>query len=57
MGGKVWSRMARGNVWMYVLQLVLTWGLYVGVPGLQGTDSGPQTHLMRRYEPVGGANF
>jgi hypothetical protein len=27
-----------------------------GVPGLQGTDSGPRAHLRRGYEPTGGAN-
>jgi hypothetical protein len=25
---------------MHVLQLILTWGLYVGVSGLQGTNNG-----------------
>jgi hypothetical protein len=30
--------------------------LVCGVPGLQGTDSGPLAHLGRGYEPAGGAN-
>jgi hypothetical protein len=30
--------------------------LYVGVPGLQDTDSGTRAHLGRGYEPIGGAN-
>jgi hypothetical protein len=37
--------------------LILTWSLYAGVPGLQGFDGGPQTHLGGGYEPVGGANI
>jgi hypothetical protein len=28
-----------------------------GVPGLQGTDSGPRTHLGRGREPTSGANI
>jgi hypothetical protein len=31
--------------------------LYAGVPGLQGTDGGPRTHLRGGYEPLGGANI
>jgi hypothetical protein len=31
--------------------------LYVGVPDLQGTDSGPQAHLGRGNEPAGGTNY
>jgi hypothetical protein len=30
--------------------------LYVGVPDLQGTNSGPQVHLRRGCEPIGGTN-
>jgi hypothetical protein len=37
---------------MHALQFVLTFGLYVGVPGLQGTDSGPRVHLGRGNEPA-----
>jgi hypothetical protein len=43
-------------VGQYVLFLVLDLSLYVGVLGLQGTDSGPQAHLRRGCEPTGGAN-
>jgi hypothetical protein len=39
------------------LPFVLTWSLYAGVPGPQGTDSGPQAHPGRGYEPAGGANI
>jgi hypothetical protein len=31
--------------------------LYAGVPGPQGTDSGPQAHLRRSNEIAGGANI
>jgi hypothetical protein len=31
--------------------------LYAGVPGPQGTDSGPRAHLRRGCEPAGGANI
>jgi hypothetical protein len=34
--------------------IVLTWSLYAEVPGPQGTDSGPQAHPRRGYEPAGG---
>jgi hypothetical protein len=37
--------------------IVLTWSLYAGVPGPQGTDSGPQAHPGRGCEPTGGANI
>jgi hypothetical protein len=37
--------------------LVLTWSLYEGIPGLQGTDSGPWAHLRGSYEPTGRANI
>jgi hypothetical protein len=37
--------------------IVLTWSLYVGVPGPQGTDSGSRAHPGRGREPVGGANI
>jgi hypothetical protein len=37
--------------------VVLTRSLYVGVPGPQGTDSGPWAHLERGCEPTGGANI
>jgi hypothetical protein len=53
---EVQSHRARGSAWMHALPLVLTWSLYVGVLGLQGTDSGPWGHLRRGYEPAGGAN-
>jgi hypothetical protein len=39
------------------LNFVLNWSLYVGVPGPQGTDSGPRAHPGRGCEPVGGANI
>jgi hypothetical protein len=42
---------------LHVSPFVLTWNLYTGVPGLQGTDSGPRAHLGRGCEPAGGANF
>jgi hypothetical protein len=51
-GGEVRSHMARGSVWMQALLLVLTLSLYVGVPSLQGTDSGPS-----RSSAVLGPNF
>jgi hypothetical protein len=38
------------------LPFVLIWNLYAGVPGPQGTDSGPRAHLERGCEPTGGAN-
>jgi hypothetical protein len=44
-------------VWQHVDArhlLVLTYSLYVGVPGLQGADRGPWAHLRRRYEPASG---
>jgi hypothetical protein len=44
------------GMWQYVLFLVLDLSVYVGVPGLQGTDSGPRAHLGRGCEPAGGAN-
>jgi hypothetical protein len=31
--------------------------MYAGVPGLQGTDSGPQAHHGGDSEPTGGANI
>jgi hypothetical protein len=34
----------------------MTWSLYTGVPGPQGTDSGPRAHPGRGCEPAGGAN-
>jgi hypothetical protein len=39
-----------------ILSFVLTWSLYAGVSGLQGTDSGPWAHPGRGYEPAGGAS-
>jgi hypothetical protein len=42
-------------MWRYVLLLVLDLSLYARVNYLQGTDSGPQAHLRRGNEPVGGA--
>jgi hypothetical protein len=42
---------------LHVLPFVLTWNLYAGVPGFQGADRGPRTHLGRGCEPAGGANF
>jgi hypothetical protein len=38
------------------LPFVLTWSLYVGVPGPQGTNSGHRAHLGRGCEPADGAN-
>jgi hypothetical protein len=55
-GGEVRSRRTRGRAWMHALLLVLTLSLYVGVPGLQGTDSGPRAYLGRGCEPTGGVN-
>jgi hypothetical protein len=37
--------------------IVLTWSLYEGVPGPQGTDSGPWAHPGRGYKPAGGTNI
>jgi hypothetical protein len=42
---------------LYVSPFVLTWNLYAGVPGLQGTDNGPRAHLGRGSEPVVGPTF
>jgi hypothetical protein len=56
-GGEVRSRRACGGAWMHALLLALTSSLYVGVLGLQGTDSGSWAHHGRGYEPAGGANF
>jgi hypothetical protein len=53
---EVRSSKTRGSAWMHALLLVLTLSLYAGVPALQGTDSGPWTHLRRGCEPAGGAN-
>jgi hypothetical protein len=39
---------------LHVSHFILTWNLYTGVPGLQGTDSGPWAHLERGSEPVVG---
>jgi hypothetical protein len=47
----------RGSAWTHILPRVLTWSLYAGVPGLQGTGSGPYAHLERGFEPAGGANI
>jgi hypothetical protein len=55
-GGVVRNYSVCGSAWMHALLLVLTESLYVGVPGLQGTDSGPRAHLGRGYEPADGAN-
>jgi hypothetical protein len=41
---------------MHVLLLVLTYSLYARVPGIQGIDRGPRSHLGRGYEPTGWAN-
>jgi hypothetical protein len=40
-----------------VLSFVLTWSLYMGVSGLQGTDSDPRAHLGRGCEPTGRTNI
>jgi hypothetical protein len=40
-----------------VLSFVLTWSLYAGVSGLQGSDSGPRAHPGRGCEPAGGASI
>jgi hypothetical protein len=42
---------------LHASSFVLTWNLYAGVPGLQGTDSGPRAHLGRGSEPTGGGNI
>jgi hypothetical protein len=39
---------------LHVSPFVLIRNLYAGVPGLQGTDSGPWAHLGRGSEPVVG---
>jgi hypothetical protein len=40
-----------------VLSFILTWRLYMGVSGLQGTNSGPRAHTGRGFEPAGGASI
>jgi hypothetical protein len=40
-----------------VLSFILTRSLYMRVPGLQGTDSGPRAHPRRGCEPAGGASI
>jgi hypothetical protein len=40
-----------------VLSFILTRSLYMRVPGLQGTDSGPRAHPRRGCELIGGANI
>jgi hypothetical protein len=47
------------GTWAYVpiVSFILTWSLYPGVTGRQGTNSGPQAHLGRGCEPVGGASI
>jgi hypothetical protein len=42
---------------MPILSFVLTRSLYMGVPGLQGIDSGPRAHPERGCEPAGGASI
>jgi hypothetical protein len=42
---------------LHALLLTVVWILYAGVPGLQGTDSGPWAHLRRGREPAGGAKI
>jgi hypothetical protein len=42
---------------LHASPFVLTWNLYAGVTGLQGTDSGPRAHHGRGSEPTGGANI
>jgi hypothetical protein len=37
-----------------ILSFILTWSLYAGISGIQGTDSGPRAHPGRGCEPVGG---
>jgi hypothetical protein len=37
--------------------LCLVSKLYMGIPDLQGTDSGPRTYLGGGSEPIGGANI
>jgi hypothetical protein len=39
------------------LPFVLTQSLYAGLPGPQGTDSGPRAHPGRGCKPVGVANI
>jgi hypothetical protein len=38
-------------MWMHALLLILTRSLYVGVPGLQGTDSGPRPTSRKAVNP------
>jgi hypothetical protein len=47
------------DTWSYapVLSFILTWSLYVGVSGLQDTNSGPRAHPGRGWETAGGANI
>jgi hypothetical protein len=39
---------------MHALLLILAWTLYVGVPSLQGFNSGPWAHHRRGSDPIGG---
>jgi hypothetical protein len=38
-GGVIRSYSLRDSAWMHIMFLILTWSLYVEVPGLQDTDS------------------
>jgi hypothetical protein len=38
LGGRFWCCGTRGGVWWHTLLFVLSWSLYAGVSGLQGTD-------------------
>jgi hypothetical protein len=42
---------------VHTLLLVLSLSLYTEVPGQQGTDSGPRTHLGKGNKPIGGATI
>jgi hypothetical protein len=56
-GGWVQCRGTHDSALLHALLLALAWRLYAGVPGLQGTDSGPRTHLRRGGKPAGGAKI
>jgi hypothetical protein len=51
------AAVTHGSTWACVMPFVLACSLYTGVPGPQGTDSGPLALLRRGCEFVGGANI
>jgi hypothetical protein len=50
-GGEVQGYMVRGSAWMHALLLVLALSLYMEVPNLQGTNSGPEPTLGEVASP------